>query len=155
VSVHQFIGWRSIMKLVTSRWMKILYGLSIFLLSVILYPGSAVAQDSTKHVTAQQAKTILEKDSTLVVLDVRTPEEFKNQIGRLPRAINIPVQEFEKRVHELEKYRSREILVYCRSGNRSMRASAILLKRGFKIIHLDGGILQWNVAMARTKQEKQ
>lgn len=120
------------------------YLLVAFALSINLAPAAAAVQDSVKNVTAKQAKTLLEKDTTVVVLDVRTPPEFDGPTGHLPRAINIPVQELEKRLPELEKYKSREILVYCRSGNRSKRANEILLKQGFKLIHLERGMLEWN-----------
>lgn len=117
---------------------------------------TAVAQKVMKHVMAKQAKALLEKDTTVVVLDVRTPEEFKSVTGHLPRAINIPVQELEKRLPGLEKYKLREFLVYCRSGNRSTRAGNILLNKNFKVIHLDGGILQWNAEFPPSvpKEEK-
>jgi rhodanese-related sulfurtransferase len=127
------------------------------MVSVLLISSSArsVPSDTLQHVDAQQAKKILDKDTTVVVLDVRTPQEFNSQTGRLPHAINIPVQELETRLKELEKHRQQPVLVYCRSGNRSMRASAILQKQGFKLIHLDGGILQWNAAFPPSVKEEE
>jgi rhodanese-related sulfurtransferase len=125
---------------------------AVLLISSVVY---SAASDTLQHVDAQQAKKILDKDTTVVVLDVRTPEEFKSQTGYLPRALNIPVQELEARLKELDKYRSRQLLVYCRSGNRSMRASEILQKQGFKLIHLDGGILQWNAAFPPPIKEEE
>jgi rhodanese-related sulfurtransferase len=128
--------------------------LSTLLFSAALHVAIGAPQDTIKHVTAKQAKALLEKDTTVVVLDVRTVEEFKSQTGHLPRAINIPVQELEQRWRELEKYRSRELLVYCRSGNRSTRASGILQNKKFQIIHLEGGILQWNAEAPPPAKEK-
>jgi adenylyltransferase/sulfurtransferase len=130
--------------------------LAICVFAAFLLAQPAVAQNKSKHVTPKEVKTLLDKDTSVVVLDVRTPEEFKSATGKLPRALNIPVQELEKRLTELDKYKSREILVYCRSGNRSMRASNILLTKDFKIIHLDGGILQWNteIPASSSKEEK-
>lgn len=127
---------------------------SILLFSVVFFVTIGTPQNAVKHVRAKQAKALLDKDTTIVVLDVRTPEEFKSLTGHLPRAINIPVQELEQRWRELEKYRSREILVYCRSGNRSTRANGILHNNKFKLIHLDGGILQWNAAIPLPAKEK-
>ncbi|MDZ7361677.1 MAG: rhodanese-like domain-containing protein [candidate division KSB1 bacterium] len=122
--------------------------------AIVSLDAIGAPQDTVKRVTAKQARALLEKDTTIVVLDVRTPEEFTSQTGHLPRAINIPVQELEQRWRELEKYRSREILVYCRSGNRSTRASGILQNKKFKLIHLDGGILQWNAESPPAKEKK-
>jgi adenylyltransferase/sulfurtransferase len=129
---------------------------SIFVFAALLLAQPAVAQNKIKHVTPKQAQTLLDKDTSIVVLDVRTPEELQSATGKLPRAINIPVQDLEKRLTELDKYKSREILVYCRSGNRSTRASNILLTKDFKLIHLDGGILQWNteIPASSSKEEK-
>lgn len=132
------------MKTSLSSVKLVLYLVAAFVSSTNLDPAPAAAQDGVKNVTAKQAKALVEKDTTVVVLDVRTPPEFDGPTGRLPRAINIPVQELEKRLPELEKYKSREILVYCRSGNRSKRANEMLLKQGFKLIHLERGILEWN-----------
>lgn len=133
------------------RGKTFLYLLAPIFLLTLWRPLFAVPQDSLVRINVQQAKVLLDKDSTIVVLDVRTPEEFNSQLGRLPGAINVPVQELDKRVGELNKYRAHTILVYCRSGNRSMRASTILLKKGFKIIHMDGGMLQWNATFVPTK----
>jgi rhodanese-related sulfurtransferase len=132
------------------------FGPSIIAVILISSAAHSATSDTLQHVGAQQAKKILDKDTTVVVLDVRTPEEFKSQTGHLPRAINIPVQELEARLKELDKYSSRQLLIYCRSGNRSMRASAILQKQGFKqLIHLDGGILQWNSAFPPSAKEQE
>ncbi len=127
---------------------------SVLLFSAFFLVAIGAPQESVKHVTAKQARTLLDKDTTVVVLDVRTAEEFKSQTGHLPRAINIPVQELEQRWRELEKFRSREILVYCRSGNRSMRANGILQNKKFKLLHMDGGILQWNAESPPPAKEK-
>jgi adenylyltransferase/sulfurtransferase len=143
------------MRISIPRSPKLVY-LLLALFSAPIFVHETAAQNAVKHVTAKPAKAFLEKDTTVVVLDVRTPEEFKSVTGHLPRAINIPVQELEKRLPELEKYKSREILVYCRSGNRSTRAGSILLNKNFKVIHLDGGILQWNAEFppSALKEEK-
>jgi rhodanese-related sulfurtransferase len=125
------------------------------LLSTVLLLALAAPQDSVAHVTAQQAQALLSKDTTVVILDVRTPEEFNGPSGHLPRAINIPVQELEQRGRELEKYRARAILVYCRSGNRSTRAAKMLRDKNFKVIHMDGGMLQWNAAFPASAKEKE
>jgi len=128
----------------------------LMLLTAVLNTSSAPAStaDSLKRVDAKQAKQLMDKDSTMVILDVRTPQEFNSSSGRLPGAINIPVQELASRYKELDQFRSRPVLVYCRSGNRSMVASAILQKHGFKLIHLDGGILQWNSTFPPTSEQE-
>ncbi|MBV9987481.1 MAG: rhodanese-like domain-containing protein [Chitinophagaceae bacterium] len=80
-----------------------------------------------------------------ILLDVRTKDEYEGKAdpdyGRLKNAINIPVQELEKRVGELEKYKNREILVYCSHSHRSPRASYLLTQHGFgHVVNMQGGM---------------
>ena len=95
---------------------------------------------------AQEA--LLEKMSVadeVVLLDVRTPKEFSE--GFIPGAINIPHDELEARIAELEGARGKEIVVYCRSGRRSDIALGLLQKAGFgKVYHLEGDFLGWTEA---------
>ena len=68
-----------------------------------------------------------------LLLDVRTPEEF-NQ-GFIEGAVLIPVTELGQRLDEIEQYKDKPVLVYCRSGNRSVTASEILIDNGFTEVH--------------------
>jgi len=97
-----------------------------------------------KDITPAEVKARLEKGNKLVILDVRTKEEYESQTGHLPRAILIPVQEIEERYHELDSLTSKEIVAYCRSGVRSARASKFLGDKGFKVLNMVGGITAWN-----------
>lgn len=94
-------------------------------------------------VTVEQAYELVEGDRPPVVLDVRNDWEFDD--GHLTGAINIPVNNLEGRLEELD--REDEILVYCRTGNRSTRAAQILHENGFeKIYHMVDGIEGWKAA---------
>lgn len=82
-----------------------------------------------------------------VLLDVRSPEEFAGTLkerpsfGHFKRAINVNVEELEMRLGELEKYKNKEILVYCSHNHRSPRASYLLGTRGFiNVKNLVGGV---------------
>ena len=91
-------------------------------------------------VTVKEAKRLIEEKPDLVVLDVRTPSEYED--GHFPRAINIPVDDLLGRLGELD--RGDEILVYCRTGNRSTRAVGYLNENGFtRLYHLVDGIVAW------------
>jgi rhodanese-related sulfurtransferase len=80
-----------------------------------------------------------------VVVDVREDREFKE--GHIADAIHIPLGALGSRVGELEKYRDRPVIVGCRSGARSARASGMLSKQGFeKVYNLQGGIMAWQQA---------
>lgn len=87
-------------------------------------------------------------EKNILLLDVRTPEEFEgravDKFGSLRNAMNIPVQELEKRVSELEKYKDREVVVYCSHSHRSPRASYMLTQNGFKhVTNMQEGMSVW------------
>lgn len=94
--------------------------------------------------TPAQVDSLIAADSTSVLLDVRTASEFVGSTGHLKGAVLIPVQELESRMNELEPYRGRTIVVYCRVGARSRHAMQILRDWGFTAFNMTGGMLQWN-----------
>jgi len=84
-------------------------------------------------------------DEDVVVLDVREPSETAG--GKIARAVQIPVGSISQRIGELEKYRNRTLLVYCKTGARSSAACRELGKHGFeKVFSLNGGMLAWQEA---------
>ena len=91
-------------------------------------------------VTVQEASNLIDDKAGLVILDVRTVAEYND--GHIEGAINIPVEELATRLSELDK--NDEILVYCRTGNRSTTAVEIMKDAGFtKIYHMYEGISVW------------
>lgn len=96
------------------------------------------------QISIDELKVALEKDSTLVILDVRTPEELKGPLGKIEGVINIPIQELHNRVNELTKYKERSIAVICRTDNRSRIGASILIENGFKAKFVPGGMIKYN-----------
>jgi rhodanese-related sulfurtransferase len=91
-------------------------------------------------VSIQEARQLIEKKKKLTIVDVRTISEYDE--GHIENAINIPVQELSDRLDELNK--NDELLIYCRTGNRSSTAVDILSDAGFnKIFHMHEGISIW------------
>ena len=83
------------------------------------------------------------RDSGAFMLDVRQPEEW-NEL-HIPEATLIPLGELSTRLSEVPK--DQEIVVYCRSGNRSKEGADILTKAGFtNVVSMAGGINQWSAA---------
>ena len=78
----------------------------------------------------------------IYLLDVRTPAE--NAAQAIAGSHLIPLQELGYRLHELPK--NKEIVVYCRVGNRSAYAGAFLARQGYNVKNLEGGIVAWNTA---------
>jgi rhodanese-related sulfurtransferase len=95
-------------------------------------------------ISVEETHRRLGVDTSIVLLDVRTPAEYLGESGHLTNAILIPVQELAQRVDELVSYKNREIIVYCRTGNRSGRAAEFLCTRGFSAMNMRGGIVDWN-----------
>ena len=80
-------------------------------------------------------------DVNYYFLDVRTIKEHKNK--SIPSTDCIPVQELEERIDELDRYRKKKIIVYCRSGNRSRTAVKVLKENGFNAFNMIGGMNGW------------
>jgi rhodanese-related sulfurtransferase len=84
-----------------------------------------------------------------IILDVRDESEYKK--GHLLNARSMPVNKLDERLHEIEKYKDREVVVYCDSGMRASRAIGKLKKSGFtKIYSLAGGLVAWEKASLPT-----
>jgi len=100
-----------------------------------------------KNLSVNEFAKRINENRNAVILDVRSPEEFKGtntempSFGHFKNAININVQELESRLSELSKYKEKEILVYCSHSHRSPRASYLLSTNGFKnVSNMSGGV---------------
>jgi rhodanese-related sulfurtransferase len=84
----------------------------------------------------------MEEENGVQVLDVRTESEYLK--GHLPNALNINIRDtaFHSRVLELLE-KDRPVAVYCRSGNRSKVAGAILVDMGYEVYELNSGVVGW------------
>ena len=83
----------------------------------------------------------MQMEEGCILLDVRTKAEYES--GYIPGAINIPLGDIDERVVSSLPDKSRMILVYCRSGNRSRQASDKLSRLGYTNIIEIGGINSW------------
>lgn len=104
-------------------------------LGVVLYATMARGGD----VDGPKAKAMVEAGALL--LDVRTPEEFAN--AHLPGAVNVPVQQLLERLSELPSDKARPIVVYCRSGARSAKATKIIKDAGHTHVADLGAMSNW------------
>lgn len=114
-----------------------------FLMTLLLLAGcGAQSEESTyRQVNAEEAATMMEEESSYIILDVRTTEEYSEK--HIPGAINIPNETIgTEDIPELPD-KEQLILVYCRSGNRSKQASEKLVKLGYTNIVEFGGINDW------------
>jgi rhodanese-related sulfurtransferase len=96
-------------------------------------------------VAAAEICDYIKKHPEAVLLDVRTKEEFegktKPNFGTLKNAINIPVQELERKLSAISHLKDKEVLVFCSHSHRSPRASYLLMQNGFtNVTNMDGGM---------------
>tara|TARA_Y100000768_G_scaffold286451_1_gene220782 strand:+ start:102 stop:491 length:390 start_codon:yes stop_codon:yes gene_type:complete len=107
-------------------------------LTLILILGLAFwSFEDPATIEIKNAINLLDNDANYF-LDVRTAEEHK--IKSIPDTDCIQVQEIEKRIVELDKYRDKKIIFYCRSGNRFGTSTKILNENGFKAFNMLGGM---------------
>jgi len=92
-----------------------------------------------ESIEAKQAKVLLETDQNVTLLDVRTVSEFKT--GHLRGAQLIPLSKLENNLNKLESVKNKKIIVYCRTGSRSVAASRILESHGFTPLNVKQGIV--------------
>lgn len=100
----------------------------------------AVAADPISQ--AELLARMDKKDPDLVVLDVRTAAEFA--AGHVPGARNVSHELLQSRIGELSGLRDKQVVLYCRSGRRTLLAEDVLRKAGFtRLAHLEGDYLAW------------
>ena len=122
--------------------MRIKILLPLFMIG-FLVTSLANAQDTTGLAIPQQRFEKQMKKKNTVVLDVRTPEEYKS--GFIGDAVNYNVMDslaFVNTVSSLDK--NKKYLLYCKSGRRSGKALVIMKNMGFRRVHhLKGGVTDW------------
>ncbi len=104
-------------------------------------PGGSRSAAGYQKMTAEEAKARMDSGDEVIILDVRTPEEYA--AGHIPGAILIPNETIADQMPEQLPDPDAEILVYCRSGNRSAQAAAKLAAMGYTNVYDFGGINTW------------
>ena len=115
-----------------------------FLMMLVLFAGCAApgrAVPGYRQISMDDAIAMMKEDSGYIILDVRTPEEFR--AGHIPGAINVPNETIGSDEIPQLPDKGQLILVYCRSGNRSKQASEKLAALGYTNIVEFGGINDW------------
>lgn len=97
---------------------------------------------SIPKITATELNEKLKFGKHPLIVDVRQPDEFRHV--RIKGAKLIPLNEIYKRIGELPK--GREIVCVCDSGSRSKSAAKILIKEGFTVFDMQGGMIAWKRA---------
>ncbi|HEY5976130.1 MAG TPA: rhodanese-like domain-containing protein [Geobacteraceae bacterium] len=107
---------------------------------LVLLCGTIVAAAPFRDITSREAKALIDKNPKVFLLDVRTPDEFRQ--GRIAGAVLIPIGEFERRAKEVPQ--GRPIIVFCAVGSRSRQVSQYLAQQGYKeVYNMTDGIMGW------------
>ena len=123
----------------------VMFALALAAVYIIGCSAKTPAEADFKDISVTDAFDLIQinqGNSDFVILDVRTPDEFN--AGHINDAVNINYEsaDFSSQVSKLDK--NKTYLVYCRSGNRSRSASAVLVSLGFKnVYNMLSGINQW------------
>lgn len=87
----------------------------------------------------QNARNMIKEDKAIILVDVRSPQEY--QEGHLEGSINIPLYTIEAEEAKKLPDKKQTIILYCQSGNRSKKAVELLRKDGYQdIYHIKGGL---------------
>jgi rhodanese-related sulfurtransferase len=99
------------------------------------------SRKSGTSVTPNQAVTLINKQDA-VVIDIRAKKEWAT--GHITDAINLPIADLDTRIAELNKYKSRPIIVVCNLGQTASSARKKLSAAGFEqVTRLSGGMTEW------------
>lgn len=96
-----------------------------------------------EHISIEELAQMLEKEDTenIFFVDVREVQEFNE--GYIEGMVNIPLSVFEEEYNKIP--RNKNVVIFCRSGNRSIQAANILKEKGYNnLTNVTGGMLEWN-----------
>jgi rhodanese-related sulfurtransferase len=126
---------------------------AIAVMMILVSALIATLSVSAKDITQAQLQQLIQTEKHLVLLDVRTVEEFVE--GHIPNALNIPHKALEARLAELSGQKNTQIVIYCRSGRRAEVAKQVLVKNGFTHLdHLTGDFNGWTSSELPTAKGK-
>ena len=92
-----------------------------------------------------QLKEKIDQQQDVLVLDVRTAEDYIGEQGHIAHSKNIPVEDLGNRLDEIADHMERPIAIVCRTDRRSAKAAQLLTGKGFADVHVvKGGMTDWN-----------
>jgi rhodanese-related sulfurtransferase len=116
--------------------------LSLIIIIGLMFGGGLMRRISGYAETDPAGAVLKINHEDALVVDVREDNEYKE--GHILAARHIPLGSLDKRLTELDAYKEKPVIVYCRSGQRSARACGILRRAGFQnVTNLKGGIMAW------------
>jgi rhodanese-related sulfurtransferase len=112
--------------------------------TMLVWPYLMRLVHGTNEVSVNDAVRLINQKDALLI-DVREPADYA--AGHIPHARNVPASQIKERVKELEKFKSRPLIVHCRNGQRSSSATSALREAGFtEAVKLRDGLTAWEQA---------
>lgn len=118
--------------------------LVLIMISFIFLTGCGTKKEqlSYQEISASEAKSMIDENNDLLILDVRTKLEYNE--GHLKDAINIEHTSISNKISNVTKDLEKTIIIYCRSGARALVAAQALIDLGYKNVYTFGGINSWD-----------
>lgn len=136
----------------TFKLVLLLLAISLIAFFLLGCAKQAAKSDNEKltgyqKITAAIVKERLDKGEKLIIVDVRTKEEYDD--GHIPNSLLIPYDEIEAKAATLLPDKNASIIVYCRSGRRSEIAAKSLMKLGYTNVADMGAISDWKYGLEK------
>ena len=136
----------------TFKLVLLLLAISLIAFLVMGCSKQAAKTDGDKSsvyqkITPAVVKERLDKGEKLIIVDVRTKEEYDG--GHIPNSLLIPYDEIEKKAPALLTDKNAAIIVYCRTGRRSEIAAKALIGMGYTNVADMGGISDWKYGLEK------
>lgn len=127
----------------------------VFALAAFAGWGCSEAQNSpdslvenappVRQLSVEEVYQILQNQPGAIIIDVRTQEEFNGPLGHIAGAQLKPVQEMQTWAAQIDSLKDKQLILICRTVNRSGKAAEYLRSRGFKnLLTVQGGMVEWN-----------
>lgn len=101
-----------------------------------------------KDIKGEETVKLMDDTDDLLILDVRDENEY--EAGHIEDAVHVSVDDVEKRMSEFEDYKDKTVLVYCRVGKRSAKASETLSKNGFEnVYNAEDGVEEYEYKLVK------
>lgn len=124
---------------------KLIIGFVAFLIiivGIVVFNNQDASKGRYMKISAKEAYQIMNNNNEVVIIDVRTQEEYDE--GHIKGALCIPNETITSQINDELPNKQQEILVYCRSGNRSQQAANKLIDLGYTNVKDFGGIIDWS-----------
>lgn len=120
--------------------------MALALITVILFlPRFIATLRKGPMLDVDTLKEKIDNKKDILILDVRSAADFIGEQGHIENAINIPLEELEQRLSEIDTFQEKTVMIICRTDRLSATAAQILVKHGFADVHVvKQGMTDWN-----------